>query len=245
MAAPPKIPPKLFEDLLRLRADGKSGQDMADWLKTEHGVKVSRQAVQNKLAAIDKEREPIARAVAIAKLTKSVATDLDAVEAIIDRAIEDEKFAGKTDDTDEELECIAHSDFLKVMDKNGAMLPADKIPEKTRRAISSIKIEQIEVPVPGVPGGNGEDGEDGEVRAAGRIIEVKFWDKNKGIVELNRSREKLVSRELRIKARDQQLRARALRLEIAGANGKPEDLTAVRARLDAKLAAAEAVAATK
>lgn len=72
-----------------------------------------------------------------------------------------------------ELECLANSDVGDILDFTGAepkLRPANQIPERARRAISSVKVKrQVE--------GSGESAQVVEV------IEFKLWDKGTAITK--------------------------------------------------------------
>jgi hypothetical protein len=214
MPAPKSIPPKLHAAILRKAGEACTGPEIAAWLKSAHGVKTSARAVQRLLKQVADDRAPIAQAVTREKLAGTIAPDLDAVEAIIERARRDEDAAGSVADLIEEMEALARSDIGEMFDAEGAMLPLKDMPEKARRAIASIEIEQVDVE------GSADDGNFS--RSAGRVVKVKLWDKPRSLEQGLKQRLALSGRELAIKARDQQLRALALRLELSGAgNGKP------------------------
>lgn len=70
----------------------------------------------------------------------------------------------------DELAHFAHSDVGEAFDEHGALLPLKKMPERIRRAISSIEVLEQAVP----------DGKGGEV-VTGYLKKVKFWPKDKGL----------------------------------------------------------------
>jgi hypothetical protein len=214
------IPPNLQDEVLARAGEGLTAPQIAVWLAEAKGVQCSSKAVQRLLARVTAERRPLVQAVVSEKLSKSVATDLDAVDGILDRARKDEQAAGDTEDLAKELERIAMVDIGKAFGPAGGLLPLAEMPEDVRRAISSVEIE-------------------GSTRSHGELTKVKFWDKVRGLELVTKLRARLMTREVALKARDQQLRALALRLELSGANGKLDDGGDVRARLLAKLDAEE------
>jgi hypothetical protein len=81
-----KIPPALEGEILARYGAGEGGESIAAWLLSAHGIQVSDRAVRNFLEKKRKEREPIARAVIVEAVTKTVTRDLDALESMILRA---------------------------------------------------------------------------------------------------------------------------------------------------------------
>lgn len=224
------IPPDLEPAILAKSGEGLSAQAIAAWLLSEHHVEASRPAVQRFLARIAKERKPIAQAVARSKLSKEVVADLDAVNGVLERARADEKAAAQTDDVLAELQRLALVDVSMAFGPGDAgLLPLDKMPEEVRKAISSFEIEQINTEV--------ETDEGPRMVNVGKLVKVKFWDKTKALDQLTRLRLASNAKDIALKARDQQLKALALRLELSGAGGGNEDTLAARTRMLAKLEA--------
>lgn len=87
-----KIPPDLEPDLLARAGRGETGDELAAWLKAEHGIEMSGRRVRAFLEAGRREREPIARAATVAAVTKTIGTDLAEMEvlALNARAIHDQ-----------------------------------------------------------------------------------------------------------------------------------------------------------
>jgi hypothetical protein len=72
-----KITPNLEREIMAKAADGESPQAIAAWLEKERGVKISRQAVFNRLKQTRVERAEVAKVVTREKLSKSVGSDLE------------------------------------------------------------------------------------------------------------------------------------------------------------------------
>lgn len=219
MAYARKIPPVLVDEVLRQRAEGKRNRETRAWLKRAHGIDISERGLGRLFARIDAERAPIARAVTVQELTGKVTADLQGFDGIIRRAERDERAAekgeAKLDDLERELTILATTDMKDFLAEDGSILPLEKMPKDKRRAISSIRVEQIEV------SGSGDDGDFKKVVSA-RVISLKLWDKNIAAKQLVDVRERKVGRELALKARDQQARVREVRLEMAGAKPSAE-----------------------
>jgi hypothetical protein len=199
---------------------GLNAQEIAAWVFKKFKVKIGARAIQKHLANVRDDRRPIAQAFVQEKLAKTLTADLDAVEGIIDRARKDEVSAGKVDDAVREIERIAFADPGRLYDETGQLLPLAQIPEEVRRALSSFDVVDAS-------------------EHTGEIVKPRFWDKGRAIDRLIEQRTGVRSRELALKARDQQLRALTLRIELSGAAGNKEnDSEATRARLLAKLKAA-------
>lgn len=84
----PKIPTALEGDILTRAGQGASAADLAAWLGADHGIEVSDRSVRTFLEKRRREREPIARAVIVENVTKSITTDLDALEYLAGKARE-------------------------------------------------------------------------------------------------------------------------------------------------------------
>jgi hypothetical protein len=221
------IPPRLEPEILAKSGDGWSAQRISEWLLTEQKVSASRPAVQRFLAKVAKDRAPIAQAITREKLASTITKDLDAVDGILDRARKDENAASRLEDVEQEVERIAKVDIAKAYGPLGTLLPLDKMDEDVRRAIAGIEVvEQF------------ENVGDQRVKT-GELVKVKFWDKPRTLEMLGKMRASLARREMALKARDQQLRALTLRLELSGAGGgSNDDAVEIRSRLLEKLKAA-------
>lgn len=82
MSAKSKIPPDLEGELLTRAGRGASGDELAVWLLAEHRVEVSGRRVRAFLEKNRREREPIARAVVVEQVSKTVTADLAALEEL-------------------------------------------------------------------------------------------------------------------------------------------------------------------
>lgn len=71
-----------------------------------------------------------------------------------------------------ELHRVALADIAGVFDDDGCVLPVKEIPEDVRRAIAGFEVEET------------WSGEGDDRVQTGRIVKVKFWDKNRGIETL-------------------------------------------------------------
>jgi|GEM_PF-4330235 len=243
------IPPDREADILARAGAGEGTESIAAWLSGELGRKINGRRVREFLERCRAERAPIARAVIAEKLGRTLTADLDAVDGILERARKDELAAGKHDDVLRELERLALVDIAKAFDSAGRLLPLKEIPEDVRRCIAAIDVETVDADQAiGMPErmarqrlGALDDGAERPLLVA-KITKVKFWDKVRGLELLAKARSRLTTREMALKARDQQLRALALRLELSGAGqgGDVEKVETVRARLLEKLNAAMA-----
>lgn len=234
MPAPRKIPPKLEPEILRLRGEGQTAVETARWLKRLHGIDVTPRGVQKLLARIDEERAPIARAVTVQELTGKVTADLQGFDGIIRRAERDERASEKGDpelvDVEQKLSAVVNADIADYYAADGTFLPLDKIPEVKRRAVASLRIrEDVEEKLT-------DDGAPMK-KTTVRVVSLKLLDPIKAAPALVDIRERRVGRELALKAREQQLRARETRLEMAGAMPKNGEESEVRRRLIAKVTA--------
>jgi len=88
-----KIPPELEGEILARYGKGDGGEAIAAWLLSAHGIQVSDRAVRNFLEKKRKEREPIARAVIVEAVTKTVTSDLEALEVLISESREIQRMA--------------------------------------------------------------------------------------------------------------------------------------------------------
>lgn len=83
-----KIPPDLEGEILARYGRGEGGETIAAWLLSAHGIQVSDRSVRNFLEKKRKEREPIARAVIVEAVTRTVTNDLEALEELAAKARE-------------------------------------------------------------------------------------------------------------------------------------------------------------
>lgn len=232
MGAPRKIPPNLEPDILRLRGEGKTEAQTAAWLFTAHEIKVTKRGVGKLLERLDRKRAPIAQAVAERELSGKVIADLQGFDGIIRRAEKDERASEKGDpglaDVEQKLSAVVNADIADYYAADGTFLPLDKIPEAKRRAVASVRIrEDIEEKLTddGLP----------MKKTTIRVVSLKLLDPIKAAPALVDIRERKVGRELALKAREQQMKAREIRLEMAGAKPKDGAESEVRKRLIAKV----------
>lgn len=100
----------------------------------------------------------------------------DQVRAAIDarKAKRAEKVEVKAEDVLRELQTFSHIDPAEIVDEQGRLLPLKKMPERVRRAIASVEIEEI------------WDGKGEERTQVGELKKVKFWPKHRGLEMLGR-----------------------------------------------------------
>lgn len=215
------IPPKLHKALLeRAGTTGDGGPALSAWLLSAHGIEASPRAVQRYLKEVGDERAPIARAVAREQLSKTVTSDLDAIDQLLRDAQQYQIAAGRLADLVKEAERVAKADLGKAVDeKTGRLKPLSEMPDDIRLAIAGIEVEEL------------FEGQ-GEARTKiGDLVKVKLWDKTRGI-ELAA---KIRSGHMAMQAMAMEAKLRALRLEMAGALPKTGEASEVRKRLIAKV----------
>jgi phage terminase small subunit len=78
------------------------------------------------------------------------------------------------DDVLRELTRIALSDVGQAFDENGALRPMHEIPEDTRRAMSSVDVQEL------------YEGTGADRRLVGYLKKVRFWSKESGLDKLGR-----------------------------------------------------------
>ncbi len=88
-----KIPDKYVPELSERVALGATPGEAAQWLKDTHGISVAESTVSKRLKRIAEERAPLVRAVTEALLREKIGKDLDALDGVIARALEDEQKA--------------------------------------------------------------------------------------------------------------------------------------------------------
>jgi hypothetical protein len=76
--------------LLQWKADGLSGQKIYEKLMKEYNVQSSVSAISKRISKLKKDRAEAVGASVLIKLEGKVATDLDTLDGIIRRALEDE-----------------------------------------------------------------------------------------------------------------------------------------------------------
>lgn len=77
-----KIPPNLQTELVARATEGWSSQQIADWLKTEHGVDVSHAAVRKRLAATRTDRAEAAKLVVRETLSRTLGEDIRCLDEL-------------------------------------------------------------------------------------------------------------------------------------------------------------------
>lgn len=81
-----KLTAELEKQVLAKAAEGETAQTIADWLKAEHGIEISRQAIVKRLKATREERAEVARVVTRQVLGKSVTSDLELFQKKLEQA---------------------------------------------------------------------------------------------------------------------------------------------------------------
>ena len=82
-----KVAPELHEQLLARAAKGASTRELAQWLKTTHGIQVSHVAVAKILRKHRRARSDVARAVVAEHVAKRLPEDLRELDDIYDRVV--------------------------------------------------------------------------------------------------------------------------------------------------------------
>jgi hypothetical protein len=97
VARPTAIPPNLEGEILKKFGESWSSRRISEWLKTEHAVTASHNAVAKFLAKHREERADVAKAIVREKLGQTVTSDIDELEAARKRAreIEAEAMVGE------------------------------------------------------------------------------------------------------------------------------------------------------
>lgn len=203
------IPPKLEPEILKQVAEGLSYPEITARL-AEQGIKTSKTAVQRIVARNTKERGELTKSAVQQKLVKTVTTDLDAVEQMLDRAAKlGERLGGKNLEPQIAfLEQVLESKVTDLYDtETGQLLAFDKMPPALSAVVKKFKF------TPGEP------------------TEVEGYDKLRAVEIYDR---------IRREAADERARLLELRLKLAGAGtGDAEEADAIRSEIDAALAEAE------
>lgn len=187
------IPKKLEPDILVKVGESWSLPRIAAWLGTEHGVKTSKTAVQRVVARLTRERGELTKAVVQEKLTKTLTTDLDAVEQMLDRAA---KLGTRLSDKNLEpqiafLEAVLAADITELLDPTTGMLrKLAEIPKHLAAVLHSIENQ------------------------TGEPLKLKAYDKLRAVELFNR---------IRREAAEERARLLELRLKLAGAGGGDAD----------------------
>ena len=218
MAAPKRITPDMLPGMLKLAGEGKSAGEIAAWILTEHKVKVSDRAIRQHMEKVRAERRPIAQAVVQEKLSKTLTTDLDAVDDLLRRARKLEDLAKKTDDIAGELDLIGQSDIGDYFDELGAAKALMDIPAEKRRAIASLEVETTSLRPRRTDDGCGEI----EEHSAGKVIKIRLWDKVAALKEATKLRAGTAEITNTLAAMAGQMRALELRFKLSGATDDPE-----------------------
>lgn len=86
--ATPKIPATLESELLERAQRGESSDAIAEWLKADHGIEVSRRTVSRHIADRAIERALVTKGSVREKLGSEATSDLDVLKKIRDDALE-------------------------------------------------------------------------------------------------------------------------------------------------------------
>lgn len=78
-----KIPLDLHDPILALVASGKSSSAVASWLRSEHGVEVTRQAVDKIIKRARSLRADTSKLIAREHIARTLPTDLDTFDRIM------------------------------------------------------------------------------------------------------------------------------------------------------------------
>lgn len=81
-----KLTAELEKQVLAKAAQGETAQTIADWLKADHGIEISRQAIVKRLRQTRIERAEVARVVTREVLGKSVTSDLELFQKKLEQA---------------------------------------------------------------------------------------------------------------------------------------------------------------
>ncbi len=83
-----KLTPEILEELLRLRASGKTQNDLQKHVLKKHGIKVNQSSLSRCLAKHRGERAEISRAVVQAYAEKSIPADLEAMDRVQEKNLQ-------------------------------------------------------------------------------------------------------------------------------------------------------------
>lgn len=211
------IPPELETEILKKYGQGATGPEISAWLKRIHSIDAKPRAVQRLVQRIGKERAPIARAVVQEKLSKTLTSDLDAVEQLLADARGVRNQAGKLDDISAELERLAKVDIGQAFNASGQLLSLRDMPEDVRRAISSVELLRERGGIKATE--TGKAAESGTRAYTDEALKVRFWDKGRGLEMLARIRSNLAERALALQAMEVERKLLELRFKLSGAGG--------------------------
>lgn len=84
--ASPKIPATLENEILTRAQAGESSEAIAEWLKTAHGIEVTRRTVSRRVAERAADRASVTKGSVREKLASEAMSDLDVLKEIRDDA---------------------------------------------------------------------------------------------------------------------------------------------------------------
>src|SRR5882724_8626922 len=85
-----KIPENLMPAILAKNGEGVSIVDIVAWLAKDHNIVVSENGIRKRLQKVREERKLMSSVIIHDKLSKVLGADLEKVEGVITRALEDE-----------------------------------------------------------------------------------------------------------------------------------------------------------
>lgn len=85
MARPNSIPPKYYDEVVQLSADGLSAEKIVDYLFATHTIQVNINSVYRVLRAKKKERQEATQKIYAEAAAEHAYKDLDIIDAVIDR----------------------------------------------------------------------------------------------------------------------------------------------------------------
>lgn len=85
-----KIPENLMPVILAKHGEGWDCTRIAAWMWDEHHIQITDNAIRKRLTKIKEERKLMSSVIIHDKLSKVIGVDLDKVEGVITRALEDE-----------------------------------------------------------------------------------------------------------------------------------------------------------
>lgn len=143
--APPSIPSNLHTVVLARAGEGMSSEQIASWLLEHHQLAVTGRAVRRLLERTRADRAVVSRAVLADKLGKTITTDLDAVQGVLERAAGIE--AGAIADKDFALALKAQDRQLKALDLrlklSGIDAPPAVVEVKAAREALLAKLDRL------------------------------------------------------------------------------------------------------
>jgi len=135
-----KITPVIEKEILRKAADGESSRAIAAWLLASRGLKITHQAIAKVLRGTRQERGEVAKAVVRERLTKTVVSDLDGLDAERECAMRERERLGKVA-ARLHKEAIALFDSLESVDadqKSAATIAVMKAAESALKATEAM-----------------------------------------------------------------------------------------------------------